>query len=847
MESEQRYYELRSGSRSRSQTPSVQAHALIEAEIAEHHYDLRNRSRERSGTPGEIISSKKSAYRMLSGTGGKLHDQSMETIMERKGVVPLDTLSENHNKRQENSSTGIKKAERRSERQKAKREILENGQNEKKDDSFYGKYEIEDKNISAHRTITSDYSSEEGEKEDVTNRPSTAHEIYKQAGDWWNVFPKTDYTYSEKSQCRYEIAPGILAMPNMSRRSIHSDGETFDQVSHQSGDPSVSVTREAVNFEDNAKVNAENSTCTSVYGESKIRYTKTHVERHRSQKEMSYTVPRGSTNSRSRQFLRSDSLAEHVGHAFRKWDTTPSVDSDTELDCAVSMSSRSEKGKLSQRFGNFTSIIVSWFNSLFEFLKLKTVRRRDYRGRYDYSKHESRWYKVWQYIDCCLQYVYMFMVKVFFFDSWLLSRVSSVRKWMQQRSPKVLWIALLPLLFLTGSWCLPYFSTSFQWTDHAIVEQSRDRHWSLPQLFLMDERSFPNGEASAEAKHFKTLAEKLHARISKLEDQTIEQASLLLNVNGTLEKLKDDDFVWSKFHNKMLSLQKTIEDRGLVDAYAQEIEAMKLQLNALKELYSEVKLCCNTRANLVGEDNLEKRVETILAEYFHVPISKKDSTKAIRDAAAVTADGYNSDTAREGSSVASDERVREIVKDALRTYDADKTGRVDYALESAGGQIISIRCTQKYDRKTRAVKFLAFMVYQENNNPRTVIQGNPIQPGVCWAFQGFPGYLLIKLRSSIYVTGFTVEHVPKSILPNGEMRSAPKKFNVWGFVNENDPVPVMFGDYEFAATDDNLQYFPVQNTAIETPYEFVELRVNSNHGQLDYTCLYRFRVHGRPV
>lgn len=38
-----------------------------------------------------------------------------------------------------------------------------------------------------------------------------------------SVFPKTDYTYSRASQCRYEIAPGVLAMPNMSRRSIHSD------------------------------------------------------------------------------------------------------------------------------------------------------------------------------------------------------------------------------------------------------------------------------------------------------------------------------------------------------------------------------------------------------------------------------------------------------------------------------------------------------------------------------------------------------------------------------------------------------------------------------------------------
>lgn len=32
----------------------------------------------------------------------------------------------------------------------------------------------------------------------------------------------------------------------------------------------------------------------------------------------------------------------------------------------------------------------------------------------------------------------------------------------------------------------------------------------------------------------------------------------------------------------------------------------------------------------------------------------------------------------------SDEDVRKIVKEVLRIYDADKTGQVDYALESAG-------------------------------------------------------------------------------------------------------------------------------------------------------------------
>lgn len=80
---------------------------------------------------------------------------------------------------------------------------------------------------------------------------------------------------------------------------------------------------------------------------------------------------------------------------------------------------------------------------------------------------------------------------------------------------------------------------------------------------------------------------------------------------------------------------------------------------------------------------------------------------------------------------------------------------------------------------TRAYKILGVTLFYESNNPRTVIQGNTLQPGMCWAFQDFPGYLLVRLRSEIFVTGFTLEHAPRANLPNGDMTSAPKKFNVW--------------------------------------------------------------------
>lgn len=52
-----------------------------------------------------------------------------------------------------------------------------------------------------------------------------AFKEYKEAGEYWNKFPKTDYTYSKLSQQRREIKPGVIAMPNMSRRSLEHHQE----------------------------------------------------------------------------------------------------------------------------------------------------------------------------------------------------------------------------------------------------------------------------------------------------------------------------------------------------------------------------------------------------------------------------------------------------------------------------------------------------------------------------------------------------------------------------------------------------------------------------------------------
>ncbi|XP_063865752.1 uncharacterized protein LOC135103434 isoform X4 [Scylla paramamosain] len=187
--------------------------------------------------------------------------------------------------------------------------------------------------------------------------------------------------------------------------------------------------------------------------------------------------------------------------------------------------------------------------------------------------------------------------------------------------------------------------------------------------------------------------------------------------------------------------------------------------------------------------------------------------------------------------------VIRIVKEALLKYDADKTGMVDHALESAGGNIISTRCTESYQVHLAELSILGVPLfrYPTNNNPRIIIQPERM-PGQCWAFKGSQGYIVIKLAGSVLPTGFTIEHIPKSLSPSGEIDSAPKEFEVWGLHSENDE-GVLLGNYEYDQNGDPFQYFAKKEANSEY-FPLIELKINSNHGNLQYTCLYRFRVHG---
>ena len=143
---------------------------------------------------------------------------------------------------------------------------------------------------------------------------------------------------------------------------------------------------------------------------------------------------------------------------------------------------------------------------------------------------------------------------------------------------------------------------------------------------------------------------------------------------------------------------------------------------------------------------------------------------------------------------------------------------------------------------------MGITLWRSQNTPRVVIQSGVV-PGECWCFKGAEGRIAFHLSSRIIPTAFTYEHIPRSLSRDGHIQSAPSKFIVYGLKSEDDKEPQTLGEYRYLIdSGEPLQRFMVQDqqTALHT-FRYIELSIKSNHGHPEYTCLYRFRVHGTPV
>ncbi|KAJ3230624.1 hypothetical protein HDU81_004390 [Chytriomyces hyalinus] len=222
--------------------------------------------------------------------------------------------------------------------------------------------------------------------------------------------------------------------------------------------------------------------------------------------------------------------------------------------------------------------------------------------------------------------------------------------------------------------------------------------------------------------------------------------------------------------------------------------------------------------------------------------------------------------------------MNSLIKNALAKYAADGIGREDYALETNGAAVINALTSDGY---TVASKSWVGRLLGHRKNmgwaPFIAISEGAA-PTKCWAMNGTSGTLGIQLASPVIPLSFSVDHADKTLLVNKQIgvRSAPKDIELWAVTGSvkafksldlNDPktrtlvkpdgtpkqfaAGVLLSEQTFDPNFGSVQTFGVNKDAVRaiekmgvTP-KAVLLRILSNWGNEDYTCLYRIRVHGR--
>lgn len=200
---------------------------------------------------------------------------------------------------------------------------------------------------------------------------------------------------------------------------------------------------------------------------------------------------------------------------------------------------------------------------------------------------------------------------------------------------------------------------------------------------------------------------------------------------------------------------------------------------------------------------------------------------------------------KEGANGMTEEQVHRIVNQALKRYSEDRIGMVDYALESGGASVVSTRCSETYETKTALLSLFGIPLWYHSQSPRVILQPD-VHPGNCWAFQGPQGFAVVRLSARIRPTAVTLEHVPKSLSPNSTISSAPKDFAIFGFDEDLQQEGTHLGQFTYDQDGEPIQTFYFQDPKMST-YQVVELRILTNWGHPEYTCIYRFRVHGEPA
>lgn len=234
----------------------------------------------------------------------------------------------------------------------------------------------------------------------------------------------------------------------------------------------------------------------------------------------------------------------------------------------------------------------------------------------------------------------------------------------------------------------------------------------------------------------------------------------------------------------------------------------------------------------------------------------------------------------------------------VRSTTRDIVSRADFALHSAGARPIPSLTSHTLEMRPTTLRgtVLSWMTGHGREMGRSPITAlhQDIHSGLCWPMSDDFGQLGVALSFPAYITDITIDHVAKEVA--FDLRTAPRDMEVWGLIegaenldkvaafraeraaqraeavraaeesgsplpeepDEDVYPPTLPADQPFIrlasftydiGAPSNIQTFPVRQEIQDLGVDFgiVALVIKNNWGRKEYTCLYRFRVHGERL
>ncbi|KAK1292130.1 hypothetical protein QJS10_CPB17g01625 [Acorus calamus] len=270
---------------------------------------------------------------------------------------------------------------------------------------------------------------------------------------------------------------------------------------------------------------------------------------------------------------------------------------------------------------------------------------------------------------------------------------------------------------------------------------------------------------------------------------------------------------------------------GKVD---EEMGSFKRELTRVKDM--DLKLESELRELVARTDNLDKSLGEFGSSGF---LSKKEYGVFLEELERVkSAEGSNGGLSLDEIAAV----AREIVMKEIEKHAADGLGTVDYALGPGGALVV------QHSKAYRKRSWIPSGPFRVHPDAQKMLEPSFGEPGQCFALNGSSGFVEIKLKMAIIPEAITLEHVAKSV--SYDSSTAPRDCRVSAWFGDPTDKPsirdvrkLSLLEFTYDLERTNAQTFNIDasNSGV---VNMVRLDIASNHGNPDYTCIYRFRVHG---